>query len=197
MTAIHFLKFDGDMDDVFQTLVDADEGTFDAVSNLLHHQVMHKVDEYCPGGVVTASRNCPGDESFYGAGSNLVVLPFPHEMDCHTLRSARGNIPADHCLPDGAALEFLSGRGFISGDGDSRDQLVRCRSNDGRLTQRGQDLRNIVQETTRWPQRQNTLCSHLRIGKERSEEHTSELQSRGHLVCRLLLEKKNNRRAET
>src|SRR5690625_6319317 len=27
----------------------------------------------------------------------------------------------------------------------------------------------------------------------RSEEHTSELQSRGHLVCRLLLEKKNKR----
>src|SRR5690625_1995069 len=27
--------------------------------------------------------------------------------------------------------------------------------------------------------------------KQRSEEHTSELQSRGHLVCRLLLEKKN------
>src|SRR5437660_596895 len=30
----------------------------------------------------------------------------------------------------------------------------------------------------------------LEIGR-RSEEHTSELQSRGHLVCRLLLEKKN------
>src|SRR5439155_21652358 len=31
-----------------------------------------------------------------------------------------------------------------------------------------------------------------RVGrhKARSEEHTSELQSRGHLVCRLLLEKK-------
>src|SRR5436305_2279354 len=29
-------------------------------------------------------------------------------------------------------------------------------------------------------------------GKERSEEHTSELQSRPHLVCRLLLEKKKN-----
>src|SRR5690554_7598138 len=28
-------------------------------------------------------------------------------------------------------------------------------------------------------------------GGERSEEHTSELQSRPHLVCRLLLEKKN------
>src|SRR2546422_7445975 len=34
----------------------------------------------------------------------------------------------------------------------------------------------------------------LRIS-ERSEEHTSELQSRLHLVCRLLLEKKNNDRA--
>src|SRR5439155_2093028 len=30
-----------------------------------------------------------------------------------------------------------------------------------------------------------------RIVLGRSEEHTSELQSRGHLVCRLLLEKKN------
>src|SRR5215510_612349 len=28
------------------------------------------------------------------------------------------------------------------------------------------------------------------FGRSRSEEHTSELQSRGHLVCRLLLEKK-------
>src|SRR5215510_9383829 len=33
---------------------------------------------------------------------------------------------------------------------------------------------------------------HLRA-KGRSEEHTSELQSRGHLVCRLLLEKKKNK----
>src|SRR5207253_6964107 len=30
--------------------------------------------------------------------------------------------------------------------------------------------------------------------RERSEEHTSELQSRGHLVCRLLLEKKKEKR---
>src|SRR5437870_9154625 len=37
-------------------------------------------------------------------------------------------------------------------------------------------------------------CPHNREGflapNTRSEEHTSELQSRGHLVCRLLLEKK-------
>src|SRR5207253_9530069 len=34
--------------------------------------------------------------------------------------------------------------------------------------------------------RNRTLCG-------RSEEHTSELQSRGHLVCRLLLEKKKHK----
>src|SRR5437870_6101429 len=32
--------------------------------------------------------------------------------------------------------------------------------------------------------------------RPRSEEHTSELQSRGHLVCRLLLEKKKKKTAQ-
>src|SRR5439155_21421526 len=40
--------------------------------------------------------------------------------------------------------------------------------------------------------RQALLEENLRQ-EVRSEEHTSELQSRGHLVCRLLLEKKNLR----
>src|SRR5690625_6914208 len=33
----------------------------------------------------------------------------------------------------------------------------------------------------------------LTVINMRSEEHTSELQSRGHLVCRLMLEKKKHR----
>src|SRR5690625_6906925 len=33
------------------------------------------------------------------------------------------------------------------------------------------------------------ITTSIKIIVERSEEHTSELQSRGHLVCRLLLEK--------
>src|SRR5690625_6114414 len=37
-------------------------------------------------------------------------------------------------------------------------------------------------------------CLVLQRGQTRSEEHTSELQSRGHLVCRLLLEKKKNKK---
>src|SRR5207253_4661545 len=35
------------------------------------------------------------------------------------------------------------------------------------------------------------------VGLLRSEEHTSELQSRGHLVCRLLLEKKKKNLTST
>src|SRR2546429_1340231 len=39
----------------------------------------------------------------------------------------------------------------------------------------------------------NTIDAHgLAVAPGRSEEHTSELQSRLHLVCRLLLEKKKN-----
>src|SRR2546422_7759542 len=35
------------------------------------------------------------------------------------------------------------------------------------------------------------------VSRQRSEEHTSELQSRLHLVCRLLLEKKKKMRTNT
>src|SRR5690625_6689472 len=37
----------------------------------------------------------------------------------------------------------------------------------------------------------------VRLDPLRSEEHTSELQSRGHLVCRLLLEKKKKKHRKT
>src|SRR5205814_10051316 len=37
-----------------------------------------------------------------------------------------------------------------------------------------------------------SLCTIYRLDINRSEEHTSELQSLRHLVCRLLLEKKND-----
>src|SRR5437870_9269564 len=46
------------------------------------------------------------------------------------------------------------------------------------------------------PDERNTLVEEIVeltvVVDRRSEEHTSELQSRGHLVCRLLLEKKKN-----
>src|SRR5256885_11775459 len=40
---------------------------------------------------------------------------------------------------------------------------------------------------------QAALAAQLRTARERSEEHTSELQSPCNLVCRLLLEKKKNK----
>src|SRR5262245_64326521 len=50
-------------------------------------------------------------------------------------------------------------------------------------------LRAFIQD------RQPTLGGIAKVArpKKRSEEHTSELQSLRHLVCRLLLEKKNNK----
>src|SRR3712207_7720185 len=41
------------------------------------------------------------------------------------------------------------------------------------------------------------LARELGLRQDRSEEHTSELQSRQYLVCRLLLEKKKNTRPKT
>src|SRR5687768_17636583 len=40
----------------------------------------------------------------------------------------------------------------------------------------------------------SSLRAAMQAANDRSEEHTSELQSRLHLVCRLLLEKKNHQR---
>src|SRR5690625_6260472 len=62
--------------------------------------------------------------------------------------------------------------------------------------------REILEELESTPYRLRDAEKRWREGKERSalrqlikrsEEHTSELQSRGHLVCRLLLEKKNKK----
>src|SRR5207253_5869247 len=78
---------------------------------------------------------------------------------------------------------------------------------------------------TTWPRRRATMCGRIArvtlsnpfrfvsimrsqssgspswildipLARPRSEEHTSELQSRGHLVCRLLLEKKKQQHTQ-
>src|SRR5690554_7748280 len=57
-----------------------------------------------------------------------------------------------------------------------------------RLTQPG----NAEFITTQWV----TMRLNVTEFSRRSEEHTSELQSRPHLVCRLLLEKRKKKKAE-
>src|SRR5690625_4847810 len=55
-------------------------------------------------------------------------------------------------------------------------------------------VRAGVWSVTSWTElRRDALAADRQAFIDRSEEHTSELQSRGHLVCRLLLEKKKKR----
>src|SRR5207253_5619422 len=54
--------------------------------------------------------------------------------------------------------------------------------------QGGRRSHPTLRATKREGSRNRRCCDVARV--HRSEEHTSELQSRGHLVCRLLLEKK-------
>src|SRR5689334_24019275 len=58
------------------------------------------------------------------------------------------------------------------------------------------DALPIFASTTWWSHSQAGMTAFVTGGgayhRSRSEEHTSELQSQFHLVCRLLLEKKNN-----
>src|SRR5690606_41388864 len=72
-------------------------------------------------------------------------------------------------------------------------------------TRRSSDLKQRPQArdglSSLWPRAARRLHRHHRwhrdrqdhAGRDRSEEHTSELQSRENLVCRLLLEKKKER----
>src|SRR3712207_8242364 len=65
------------------------------------------------------------------------------------------------------------------------------RSRDRELAPRRRRLRPLAQHhlDAAFRRRQHRLVAR-HLGAERSEEHTSELQSRQYLVCRLLLEKK-------
>src|SRR5207253_3622006 len=69
------------------------------------------------------------------------------------------------------------------------------------LSARAQGLNNRLRRRRRRssqlrspPRSQAEVMARRRVSPYRSEEHTSELQSRGHLVCRLLLEKKKKQK---
>src|SRR5207253_11471025 len=71
----------------------------------------------------------------------------------------------------------------------ARSQTTRSSLADARYRACGANTHSVSMslKNSRWSSR--PLLSHCRK-MPRSEEHTSELQSRGHLVCRLQLEKK-------
>src|SRR5262245_1018098 len=77
---------------------------------------------------------------------------------------------------------------------------ILCLCEDVRMTSTGNDNRLDAQDPTRrrllplWPDLVVSRSRNVHVVdlRQRSEEHTSELQSLRHLVCRLLLEKKNS-----
>src|SRR5690625_6252823 len=90
--------------------------------------------------------------------------------------------PGERCLVDGSAVRHGARpadicRSPYRGRGKKSGRLYGC---DGR------PARNIPLRILNF-----LICPILTT---RSEEHTSELQSRGHLVCRLLLEKKKKQK---
>src|SRR5436305_10133523 len=100
-------------------------------------------------------------------GGELGALEIEAELLASELEA-----PADHpCIGTGARHAFAPGRIVILAAAHLADQLEHMAIAVGVV--RHQPFAEQV--------------AHLR-----SEEHTSELQSRPHLVCRLLLEKKNN-----
>src|SRR5690625_6981927 len=69
----------------------------------------------------------------------------------------------------------------------------------GRIAAVGADALDVDQLQTGERSSSVTGAARLTVAMSallRSEEHTSELQSRGHLVCRLLLEKKKTKRKQ-
>src|SRR5687768_17976368 len=75
----------------------------------------------------------------------------------------------------------------ISVDINKQEHPIRTSETAERLAGSGVEI-NILRVTTHF---------HRDKVVSRSEEHTSELQSRLHLVCRLLLEKKKNKKKST
>src|SRR5215510_4096870 len=69
---------------------------------------------------------------------------------------------------------FRNERGQITGSSSTSGNVTTFRDRSGRMTGTAERMRD----------------GSVQYRDARSEEHTSELQSRGHLVCRLLLEKK-------
>src|SRR2546429_4997347 len=97
--------------------------------------------------------------------------------------------PAPHTRPPSIAARLVS----LFGSADQAESIL------GDLEEEFSDIasKSAAASARRWYWRQSlkTIAQLAGAGvRNRSEEHTSELQSRLHLVCRLLLEKKNRRR---
>src|SRR5690606_15861403 len=104
-------------------------------------------------------------------------------------------VVAAYDLPAGTRLEpaHLATRPYPAAlvPSDSVDPVAHSRLL-GMVLQSGLRAGDLIVPAHGRKMQPGAFSSHLGEGRRRSEEHTSELQSRENLVCRLLLEKKKN-----
>src|SRR5690625_7009844 len=101
------------------------------------------------------------------------------------MEGGRFEVRLNECPPYAGGceqVEFL-----VAAHAGSRPGPLAKVASGGELARISLALSVIASEATRVP---TLIFDEVDTG--RSEEHTSELQSRGHLVCRLLLEKNNS-----
>src|SRR5690554_7252873 len=126
----------------------------------------------------------------YGKGVTVVVVAYHFGLNGHIF------ILPD-CLNNGVALG-AQGRSRLRNVVLQATQRTGAERAGGVLVGRGgrggPGVGNATKQTANAPKNASpqtgtgTLGFIVRVGADRSEEHTSELQSRPHLVCRLLLE---------
>src|SRR5437870_6769348 len=104
----------------------------------------------------------------------VAVRPVPH---CSSDRNAAAS---DHSNPLSTGLRYRRKRVSRVPNAATKASTGNCDTGDQRCLPQKAGCRKA-----------GAVASHPAF---RSEEHTSELQSRGHLVCRLLLEKKKQKK---
>src|SRR3712207_7158919 len=127
--------------------------------------------------IVDALRS--GDEPAFTA----LVEPYRRQLLVHCYRML-GSVDDAEDLVQETLLRAWRGRASFEGRSLLRTWLYRIATN-ACLNALERTPRRVLPQDVAPPVTASTDVS-------RSEEHTSELQSRQYLVCRLLLEKKNN-----
>src|SRR5699024_12523365 len=90
-------------------------------------------------------------------------------------------------LHDALPISIQAGSRMVAPTSDFRDGLINLGTDSATSTATSPDTDHQLNEINHGEGR----LKHKSEAEERSEEHTSELQSRFDLVCRLLLERKN------
>src|SRR5207253_8401787 len=109
--------------------------------------------------------------------------------DTHLMRQASRNLSELHSFPTRRSSD-LCYWAALDAPG-SRRRNCAWRDMGGALRIAAATVSSISGGARSHPTARGSGAAHG-AGSTRSEEHTSELQSRGHLVCRLLLEKKKS-----